>query len=550
MRHSLCLLPAILLTLAVCLRPEGSRAASKDDRKEVGIFYFVWMGQHPTEQTGNYDITKLLEEHPKDLYDVKGTPLSPLHKYHFWAEPLYGYYNSADPWVIARHIELFMAAGIDYLILDTTNGFCYPEVVRTLLETLKKFQSSGMSVPKVSFYTNGASGRVIRTLYETFYKNGEYDSLWYSPEGRPMVVGVTRKNKGTTDQPHPVYVDDDLIEYFDVRESQWPTKHFDCDAFPWMSWDYPQRIHNGVVSVSVAQHSTKKIIFSDLENGRGRGYDAPSGKNLHDQVRSGHNIQNQWNTVFSRRDSVSNVFLTGWNEWVAIKYVFDGKVGFVDTFNEEFSRDIEMMKGGYGDNFYLQMVRNIRQFKGEEAVLTAPKKEGGETIYFDPEGDAMERDFKDFAGTGHYTDRSARNDITRVAVSHDGKSVTFRIVCADRITRHEKGDKSWMNIMIQTMGAKDNPFPYDFIIGRKFSSGKTSIERIKGGRFKTCGKAVCNVDGKEMTVTVPAAALGLTPGSVSFSFKVADNITQTDDMMDYYISGDSAPIGRLNFEYN
>ena len=541
----------ILLTLSLALSA-GVTASGRNDRKEVGIFYFVWLGQHPSEQTGNYDITQLLENHPDDLYDTKGTPLSPLHKYHFWTEPLYGYYNSADPWIIARHVELFTAAGVDYLILDTTNGFCYPEVVRALLGTLLRFQRQGFDVPKVSFYTNGASGRVVRELYDTFYKGGEYDSIWYRPEGKPMVVGVTRRNKGTTDQPRPVYIEGDLLDYFDVRESQWPTMPPQPDTFPWMSWEYPQRIHNGVVSVSVAQHSTKKILFSDLVYGRGRGYDAPTGKNLHDEVRTGHNFQNQWKTALDNPDKVSNVFITGWNEWVAIKYVFDGEVGFVDTFNEEFSRDIEMMKGGYGDNFYLQMVRNIRAFKGSEAALTARVAgPGAEAVYLDPQGDAIARDFQDFSDKGRYVDASARNDIVRTAVSRDGDNLVFRITTAKDITPHEKGDLTWMNLLVLTGDASGKAFPYDYVIGRKPSGdGGTSIERIApDGKKVKAGKAYCNVEGREMVLTVPLKAIGLSEGPVRFSFKVTDHISHPDDIMDYYVSGDSAPIGRLNYSF-
>ncbi len=541
----------IALLAAAFLAATASLLASDapSGKKEVGIFYFVWMGQHPSEQTGNYDITKLLAEHPDDLYATKGTPRSPLHKYHFWSEPLYGYYNSADPWVIARHVELFMAAGVDYLILDTTNGFCYPNVVHTLLETLLAFQQKGYDVPKVSFYTNGGSGKVVHDLFYAFYVGGKYDSVWYKPAGRPLIIGVTRANKGTTDQGRPNYIKDDYLGFFDVRESQWPTMPPDEHAFPWMDWEYPQRNYSGVVSVSVAQHSTKKIIFSDLENGRGRGYDAPTGRNLHDQVRSGHNFQNQWNTALRQPDKVSNVFMTGWNEWVAIKYVFDGKVGFVDTFNEEFSRDIEMMKGGYGDSFYLQMARNIRSFKGADPVLTAPVREGAEWVYADPEGDALVRDFVDFAGTDRYRDESARNDIVRTAVSHDGKAVRFRITAASDLTAWTPGDSTWMNILVQVGDTVGKAFPFDFLIGRHPSAGKTSIERVTAAGVRPCGEAVCTVSGREMTVTVPLEALGLAPDFVHFRFKVSDHVTKPFDMMDYYVSGDSAPIGRLTYEY-
>ena len=41
-----------------------------------------------------------------------------------------------------------------------------------------------------------------------------------------------------------------------------------------------------------------------------------------------------------------------------------GPVTFVDEFDAEFSRDIEPMKGGHGDNYYYQMIANIRRYKG------------------------------------------------------------------------------------------------------------------------------------------------------------------------------------------
>jgi hypothetical protein len=35
----------------------------------------------------------------------------------------------------------------------------------------------------------------------------------------------------------------------------------------------------------------------------------------------------------------------------------------------------------------------------------------------------------------------------------------------------------------------------------------------------------------------------------SFEFKIADNVTRYGDIMDYYVNGDSAPIGRLSYSY-
>lgn len=76
------------------------------------------------------------------------------------------------------------------------------------------------------------------------------------------------------------------------------------------------------------------------------------------------------------------VFVTGWNEWTAGRQYNPGvsmlghvtKPGqyyYVDNYNEEFSRDIMPMKGGYGDNYYMQLVGNIRRYKGARALPAA-----------------------------------------------------------------------------------------------------------------------------------------------------------------------------------
>ena len=40
---------------------------------------------------------------------------------------------------------------------------------------------------------------------------------------------------------------------------------------------------------------------------------------------------------------------------------------FVDQYDAEFNRSIEPMKGGYTDNYYMQMAENLRRYK-EAAV--------------------------------------------------------------------------------------------------------------------------------------------------------------------------------------
>ena len=52
-----------------------------------------------------------------------------------------------------------------------------------------------------------------------------------------------------------------------------------------------------------------------------------------------------------------------------------------------------------------------------------------------------------------------------------------------------------------------------------------------------------------MAVRIPLSVLGLNKDNVGFSFKVCDNVTRQDDILDYYVSGDCAPIGRFGYAY-
>jgi len=249
---------------------------------------------------------------------------------------------------------------------------------------------------------------------------------------------------------------------------------------------------------------------------------------------------------------------------MAIKYANEnGQVFFVDVYNHEFSRDIEMMKGGYNDNFYLQLVRNVRKFKFEENkrerypyltidihTATEDTWQQAKAAYVDFAGDAMPRNFSDAVGSHIYIDNSNRNDITEVKVAHDKKNVYFMVKTSENITKHNGTDVNWMNILICSNG-RDSFEGYQYIINRKpGTNGKTSVEKSTGGyNWKNNGSAKYKVQGNLMQVAIPLSVLGLSSDICRFEFKVADNVTKYDDIMDYYVSGDSAPIGRLNFSY-
>ena len=184
-------------------------------------------------------------------------------------------------------------------------------------------------------------------------------------------------------------------------------------------------------------------------------------------------------------------------------------------------------------------------------------------VYVDFEGDALARDYWSFdvKPTGpYYTDATDRNDILETRVVHDGTNLYFLVTTKEDVTAYESGD-NWMNILIKTEAStEDNSFAgYNFAVNRAPDGDKTTVERSAGGwNWEKTGEAEISVSGKYLTVTVPLSALGLSSDNVKFSFKVADNVQkpgwyEADDpdheVLHYYITGDSAPIGRLNYTY-
>ena len=94
------------LTATDALGRSFNEALVSDSNNKVGLFYWIWHGEHTS--AGIFNISELLENDPDILWEtgVACKEKSPINATHYWAEPLYGYYSSDDPWVIKKHLEL------------------------------------------------------------------------------------------------------------------------------------------------------------------------------------------------------------------------------------------------------------------------------------------------------------------------------------------------------------------------------------------------------------------------------------------------------------
>jgi hypothetical protein len=544
--------------------------SSLDSKKQVGLFFWLWIGQ--PYASGIYDATKILAmpNGLKLLTDIAShnPSVSPNGEAHFWGEPLWGYYNSDDVWVIRKQIEMLTIAGVDFIFFDATNSFIYKNVYERLLRIIDEYQQKGWSPPKVVFYTHSKSFQTIREVYRELYKPGLYSNTWYKVDGKPMIIGYTdpqddiNEAKSRGDNAYvPGLLSAEILNFFHFKRAQWPSDPVYPDGFPWVEWKFPQPMHNGIMNVTVASHPSVPMSFS-LTKGFtnwGRGWNPDTKTNNPQDVDEGTFFQRQWDHAITSNPSM--ITIGGWNEWIAYKQQYWDEYVLVDAANKEYSRDIEPMRGGYEDAFYIQMIKNIRRYKGQNATVQPAKKKtinitAGISQWNDIPSVAVnihsERFNRNAAGASNgllYSQPSPANHIRDIKVSHDDKNVYFFIRAKDRFTDNA-GKSNWLNILVGTgepgLKAWES---YEYLIGSSFKDGNVSVGKLNED-FTTSNATTARYIQSDNVIQIecPLAALSLQNGN-KFYFKVAAGVEQPSEIMSYYTTGVSLPLGRLSYMY-
>jgi hypothetical protein len=315
-------------------------------------------------------------------------------------------------------------------------------------------------------------------------------------------------------------------------------------------------------TVGVAQNWSKErgLTAMNAPNAFGRSYTYLHGQiNTPGAVNHGYNFQEQWNRALKLDPEF--IFITGWNEWIAGRYKEWQKRpnAFPDEFSEERSRDIEPMKGGYKDDYYYQMVANIRKFKGVKPpqLPSSPKTIiiGGnfdEWKYVKPSftsyrGNTIHRNSAGW-GNLHYVNNTGRNDIVLAKVARDKKNIYFYVKTAKKLT--PSSDPGWMRLFIDIdCNRKTGWEGYDFVINLVNPGKKALLEESKKGwDWRPVALVDYAVKDNKLEIKVPKSSLSIT-GNPDFEFKWSDNMQKPSDIMDFWINGDVAPIGRFNDHY-
>ena len=531
--------------------------------KFVGIFYFLWLGQHNKEQGGPYDISKILAQDPDALKKPDSPLWGPESVFHYWGEPLFGYYQGEDPWVLRKHAQMLSDAGVDMVLFDVTNQATYPEVHMALCKVWSQIRKEGGRTPQIAFLCPFWNPHdVVHKLYDTLYSKNLYPELWFRWKGKPLILA------------DPSFVEDDMKQFFTFRKPQ--ADYFVGPTGPnqwgWLE-KYPQHVFYDEnnkpeqMVVGVGQNATENRLCAFSEgNTYGRSWHDGKKDEHPGAVNYGLNVSEQWERAL--KVDPEFIFITGWNEWIAARLPeFNGvkePLMFVDQFSEECSRDIEPMKGGHADDYYYQMVDYIRKFKGARPIplASAPKtiKMDGDFAgwnnvgpeYRDNAWDTVHRDFPGVGKIGQYVNNTGRNDFVAMKVARDSKFVYFYARTREPISPHT--DRNWMMLFINSdCDPKTGWEGYNFVVNRSVKDSSTTIVEKSTGGWNWTPKAEVHyrVSGCEIEIAIPRSVLGFadTKKPMRFDFKWADNMQKDGDIMEFTVNGDTAPDGRFAYRF-
>ncbi len=562
--------------------PMGGETREKRDDRFVGLFYWTWhVGQSAwTQRVVN--VNEVVTNDPEASHDLDNPAWGALGQPHHWDEPLYGYYDTDDRWVLRRHAELLAAAGVDVIVFDNTNGTAtWKDSYDVLFEVFDEARRDGVKTPQIAFLLPFGTGEnttaQLHMLYEDIYKPGKYPDLWFYWKGKPLIMAYP---DGLIDSEDPL--DKEIWSFFTFRpgiapynvssddlrsneDSLWKQATHRNRYWSWLSV-YPQVVNpnpDGTpeeMAVSVAQNwsAERGLTAMNGENVFGRTYTSNGYDTSENAVLKGANFAEQAQRALEIDPEF--VFVTGWNEWVAGR--FDEWCGvinaFPDEYNDEFSRDMEPSKGALKDHYYYQLVDFIRRYKG---VRAAAPETGEHTISSLADWDAVERTYASYAnntfdrddvgyGQIRYTDESGRNDIVSAKAASDGENLYFLVGCAQQIRLTEGGGA--LRLLLSVPGAENTWEHYSHTVNcSAVSDGTAAVERFDGGWNATpVGAAQVALEGAFLWVKIPRSALGITEGGFTVDFKWTDNTLADGDVMDFYTRGDTAPTGRFNYRYS
>lgn len=542
------------------------------NNRYVGMFYFVWHGAHgydrhsgtqpdegvmpkaPYDTISPYDNTQFLRENPAD------PQYGPIHAFHHWGEPYFGYYLPDDEWIIRKHAQMLSDAGVDVIILDVTNASIYVPQVTKIATVYQKMRQEGISTPSISFIVNTNPEATIQRLYDSIYKKQLFGDLWFYWKGRPLLLCPPEAATEETRSFFTIrrsWAWSKGQEWFGDGKDKWPWLDHTPQSYGWH--ESPGKAEQ--ISVAIAEHPMSNI---------GRSFHDGKQPDTH-QTDKGLYFREQWERALETDPEF--VFVTGWNEWVAMRFndgasryflgkrIEKGETYFVDCYNAEFSRDAEPARDDLvKDNYYYQLVDYIRRYKGARPVPVFNKRHAIQTdgnfrdweqvpsVYADDKGDTFHRRHPGWGRIKEYVNTTGRNDIIEAKIADGKDHIYFYVKTAEPLTGRDSDN--WMQLFI---GIRNSSAPawegFGFLVNRsRRNESAATLDQYAGdGQWKEIATVSYRAGAQEIELQVPKKTLGITGDSFTLDFKWQDNIPLDGDALHWLDKGDTAPNGRFRY---
>ncbi len=550
--------------------------AVKTDTRQVGIMYWDWFTSS-AENRRAHVISDVIKNAPESRYDY-------FHKawdkegIYYWSEPALGFYTSYDYFVYRKHAEMLSHAGVDVIFFDCTNsGYLFFEPMKVLVKAFRDAKATGLDIPEISVLgsivmPNQYSFTQPAAIYMNCFVENDYSDIWYYLDGKPLIFANTRKEYGTAqanskDSAQLALVSE-IHDFFTFRYGGTRDSEVKPNEWFWLE-HFPQKLRNPdetgrpeFVAVGCSINTLTNAAMglggaASNDYAKGRGYSEVFGEDYTKEgARKAYFFREQAALALSAEPEF--IYIDGWNEQTAIRFEdwYGNPNAFVDTFDDENSRDFEPSRGALKDDYYNLMVDFIRKYKG---VRPAPVAGGMKTI--DLAGDVSqwdgvtpeflnanqnyERDSEGLAKAGtnfepYVYKTTVNNSVKSAKVTFDAENLYFLVTCEKDIKEHDKG---FLNLYINTDRMYNTGWEgYDFLIEKgvvyKNAGNVWAMEKIGDAEYK--------ISGACMTVKIIRSLIGET-GVVDFEFKWTDSVSGKDDFMNFYSDGSVAPYGRFNY---
>jgi len=565
----------------------------KDEEKYIAMFYWVWRASDSMLRTNDkiLNVQQALDLHEGDDQDIIYDPSWKGWKGAggvWFNESIYGYAYGMDDWKRRKELELLSAADVDMVVLDCPSGM-YSGGYIHLAKIMHEMRKDGLNPPKMVLRIAWndlleADANLLERHYHEYVEPGLFSDSYFMYEGKPLIASWPKMmDNFKTGEPERDAYRQHIKDVFTFRPMvpsyfTGPTDKT-VNQWPWLEV-YPQHEFGktetgGVecVCVGIAQNTAPGYTSYTAFNvpdcfGRSYTYKRKFQDLSEDSDLYGFNFQEQWDRALEVDPRF--VFVTGWNELTTGRFsVYDqGAVtvnnGFGDSFCDEYSRDIIPIKGDYKDNYYLQLISNIRKFKGVRPTPVANEAktvamgdfaawESVEPTFYGYKGGTEPRDEYAIGARKRYRNYTGRNDILYSKVTRDNENVYFYVETAENLTPYT--DHAWMRLFLNTDRVQATGWEgYDYVINRiSPTENKVYVEKNRGSdnvwQWEISGEGEYTVSGNKMMIKVPRSALGLEGKALDFEFKWNDNMQQDGYLMDFYVNGDTAPVGRFNYHY-